>query len=170
VLFRAAAYEPASPALLSQLETQLGLAGEQGLRYADPRRGQHRAVRLVGQGSESRLDAFLLAGDTRSQAWIRALLQDELDARSYGRLLLAPGAKPPLAIAPKGRQVCACLDVSEPAIQRTLASCHGTPEERLARVQQDLRCGTQCGSCVPELKRLVKALPPQPTRLSSPAQ
>ncbi|MBL0419846.1 molybdopterin-dependent oxidoreductase [Ramlibacter sp. AW1] len=157
VLFRAAAYEPASLGLLSQLETLLGMAGDQGVRYADPRRGQHRAVRLVRQGAQSRLEAFLLAGDTRSQAWIRALLQDELDARSYGRLLLAPGAKPPVAIAPRGRQVCGCLDVSEPAIQRNLASCQGTPEERLAQLQQDLRCGTQCGSCVPELKRLVRA-------------
>ncbi|WP_431604147.1 (2Fe-2S)-binding protein, partial [Acidovorax soli] len=33
---------------------------------------------------------------------------------------------------------------------------HGTDDDRLAQLQGQLRCGTNCGSCVPELKRMVR--------------
>ena len=39
---------------------------------------------------------------------------------------------------------------------RTVAT-RGTPDERLTALQQQLRCGTDCGSCLPTLKRLVAA-------------
>jgi assimilatory nitrate reductase catalytic subunit len=56
-----------------------------------------------------------------------------------------------------GAQVCSCLDVAEPAIVRVLQACAGSPADRLADLQRQLRCGTQCGSCVPALRRLVAA-------------
>ena len=40
----------------------------------------------------------MLAGDTSAEAWIKTVLQDELPAQSYGRLLLVPGAKAPKLI------------------------------------------------------------------------
>ena len=49
------------------------------------------------------------------------------------------------------------LDVSEPQIEQTLRQCSGGEEQRLAQLQQTLRCGTNCGSCVPELRKLVRA-------------
>ncbi len=159
VLFRAAGHEAPEPALLAQIESLLGLDGPGCLHYADPRRGQRRAMRLTRSASEARLEAFLLAGDTRSQAWIRAMLEDGLPAQAYGRQLLAPGAKPPMAVPARSRQVCACLDVSEASIRACLADLPGSPEARLAAVQGTLQCGTRCGSCVPELKRLVRATP-----------
>mgnify|MGYP002147983249 CR=1 FL=1 len=113
-------------------------------------------------GQEARLEAFLLAGDTRSRAWIQALLQDELPAQAYGRLLLSPGAKAPVAVQARGKQVCTCFNVTEDAIQQRLATCHGGPDARLATLQADLKCGTNCGSCIPELKRLVRATLPAP--------
>jgi assimilatory nitrate reductase catalytic subunit len=88
---------------------------------------------------------------------VRALLQDELPAQAYGRALLVPSAKPPTALAPRSRQVCTCLNVTESDIAATLAQCHGSAEERLAQLQAQRRCGTQCGSCLPELRRLVRA-------------
>ncbi|EWS58924.1 hypothetical protein Y694_03229 [Methylibium sp. T29-B] len=58
VLFRAAAEEPAADELMAQIESLLGVAGPQALRYADPKRGQRRAMRLVaGDGGNARLDA-----------------------------------------------------------------------------------------------------------------
>ncbi|MFN3415336.1 MAG: molybdopterin-dependent oxidoreductase [Caldimonas sp.] len=159
VLFRAAAYEPPGDELLARIEEELGLAGAEVLRYADRRRGQRRAMRLVPGGhgrQDARLEAFALAGDTRAEAWVRALLQDELPAQAYGRALLAPGAKPPATLAPRSRQVCTCLNVTESEILATLAQCQGSAEERLAHLQAERRCGTQCGSCVPELRRLVR--------------
>jgi assimilatory nitrate reductase catalytic subunit len=165
VLFRAAAYEAAPEELVQQLERLLGLAGAETLRYADKRKGQRRAIRVRRDGAETRLEALLLAGDTSAEAWIKSLLLQELPAQAYGRLLLAPGAKAPLAVPAKGRQVCSCFGVEAPAIEKQLAGSKGSPEERLASLQKSLRCGTNCGSCVPELKRMVRgAMPLQPLR------
>jgi assimilatory nitrate reductase catalytic subunit len=157
VLFRAAAHEAPPRETIDEVERLLGLAGGSvaPLRYEDRRRGQRRTMRLARHGADSRLDAFLLAGDTSAQAWIQALLQEELPAQAYGRQLLAPGGKAPVAVAPRGRQVCSCFDVSEAQIQSRLAQCRGSDEQRLTELQQSLRCGTNCGSCLPQLKRLV---------------
>ena len=87
------------------------------------------------------------------------MLQDELPAQAYGRLLLSPGAKAPLAVTPRGRQVCSCFDVSESQIEAALDGIDGPPVQRLQRVQDQLRCGTHCGSCLPELKRIVRLHP-----------
>jgi assimilatory nitrate reductase catalytic subunit len=156
VLFRAAAREPAPAALLEKIEGVLGLAADGVLHYVDERRGQRRSVSLREHGGESRLDAFLLAGDVAAQAWIKTLLQDELPAQAYGRLLLAPGAKAPVALAARGRQVCSCFDISESQLAAALVNCGGSADSRLSHLQDALKCGTNCGSCVPELKRIVR--------------
>lgn len=157
VLFRAAAHEAPPPEVLARLDGLLGLAGPDVLRYADARKGQRRAMRLARRGDrEATLEAFVLAGDISAEGWIKALLQDGLPAQSYGRLLLVPGAKPPIAVQASGRQVCTCFNVREPQIAETLARCSGSADDRLGQLQQALKCGTNCGSCVPELKRLVR--------------
>ena len=84
MLFRAAAHEaPPTRLLVARSKRLLGLAGAETLRYADARHGQRRAVRLARDGDDARLAGFLLAGDTRAEAWIRTLLQDELPAQAY---------------------------------------------------------------------------------------
>jgi assimilatory nitrate reductase catalytic subunit len=50
------------------------------------------------------------------------------------------------------RAVCACFDVDESQIRAAVAA-----GATLARLQKDLKCGTNCGSCVPELRRLAAA-------------
>jgi assimilatory nitrate reductase catalytic subunit len=159
VLFRAAAYEAASDAWLEAFEATLGLGPRAPdlLRYADRRRRQRRTMRVVRDAGQLRLDAFVLAGDVDAQVWLRPLLEERADVTRHGRLLLAPGARPPLDAAPaRGRQVCNCLDVAEPAIAAELRACSGSSDQRLAHVQRMLQCGTQCGSCLPELRRLVR--------------
>jgi assimilatory nitrate reductase catalytic subunit len=159
VLFRAAGHQAAPEELLERIEACLGLGGADTLRYADKKRGQSRTMRLLRHGSTMRLEGFALAGDTNAKAWIKALLQEELPAQAYGRLLLSPGAKAPLAVMPSARQVCTCLNVGDLAITRHLSGCDGTPEQRLASLQQALKCGTNCGSCLPELRRMTNATP-----------
>ena len=164
VLLRAASHEAPSPDVLTRIEALLGLQAADVLRYGDPRRGQRRAMRLVRVGAHAQLDAFLLAGDTAAQAWIRTLLQDELPAEAYGRLLLSPGGKAPLAVQSRGKPVCSCFNVTDGAIVQYLARVEGDSTARLAGLQAELKCGTNCGSCLPELKRLVSATPmPVPT-------
>jgi assimilatory nitrate reductase catalytic subunit len=156
VLFRAAAYETAPDELVQRIEALLGLGGTEVLRYADKRRGQRRTMRLHKTGETVQLEGFVLAGDTSAEAWIKPLLQDELPAQAYGRLLLVPGARAPVAVQSRGRQVCTCFNVAEPEIVATLKACKGTPDEQLAQLQGQLKCGTNCGSCIPELRRLAR--------------
>jgi assimilatory nitrate reductase catalytic subunit len=48
------------------------------------------------------------------------------------------------------RAVCACFKVGESQIRAAIAT-----GASLASLQKNLKCGTNCGSCVPELRRLV---------------
>ena len=106
---------------------------------------------------DTTLEGVILAGDTRAEAWIRTLLQEQLSAQAYGRLLLLPDATAPVAVRSRGKLVCSCFNVTEPEISAQLTDTAGTGEERLASLQTALQCGTNCGSCLPELKRLVHA-------------
>ena len=147
-------------ALLDQIESLLGLNTPDTLRYADRHNAQRRAARLArGQVAEApervTLEAILLAGDTQAEAWIRGVLQDQQAAEAYGRLLLAPGARAPVQISQRSPQICTCLNITEAAIVDGLANCDGDDHTRLAQLQGALKCGTQCGSCLPELRRLV---------------
>ena len=165
VLFRAASHEAPADETLASIERILGLNGTDSLRYVDKKKGQRRTVRLSRKGEHAELSGFVLAGDTSAQAWIKTLLQDELPAQAYGRLLLLPGAKPPVAVQSRGKLVCTCFNVTDAAIDEQLVAINqgsagggylGTDEERLASLQGSLKCGTNCGSCVPELKRHVR--------------
>ena len=162
LLFRAAAYDTPDDTVLSRIEALLGMGGAHVLRYADKKRGQRRAVQLVPVAGasdtkgETRLNAFLLAGDTSAQSWIKTLLQDELPAQAYGRMLLVPGAKAPGAVQSRGKQICTCFNVTDADISTQLGQCKGNEDQRLAQLQGALKCGTNCGSCLPEVKHMVR--------------
>ena len=165
---RAAHHEPVADTVLQAIEALLGLDSAEVLRYRDVRRGQRRSIRLTEEDSQTALDAFLLAGDTRAQQWMSPLLREHLPAHAYGRALLMPGATPPMPVVSRGKPVCTCLNVTDLAIAEHLAQCTGpnatpdahTPAGALASLQATLHCGTQCGSCVPQLQRLVRAALP----------
>jgi len=165
VLFRAAAFEAPPAGMLEKIEGILGLGGTDVLRYADRKKGQHRTARLVRHCEQAELAGFVLAGDVSAQAWIKTLLQDELPAQSYGRLLLLPGAKAPVALQSRGKPVCTCFSVTDAEIGACLtdithavggAGYLASDDERLLALQDKLKCGTNCGSCVPEIKRIIR--------------
>ncbi|WP_119353579.1 molybdopterin-dependent oxidoreductase [Azohydromonas sediminis] len=165
---RAAAAAPVDAALLADIERVLGLAGPDTLRYADARRGQHRAVRLRrvadAPPEAATLDAMVLAGDTAAAGWMLPLLRDGAPAAGFGSALLGASAVPPRPLASRRVQVCNCFDVDEATIVGVLAGCDGDDARRLVQLQTRLRCGTQCGSCLPALKALVQAHPPAGSR------
>jgi assimilatory nitrate reductase catalytic subunit len=145
VVFRAAAAGPVGTARLGELDRLFGLAGDEGaIVYQDARR--HIAKKAIAR--DGRLLGVRLAGETLAQAWLKqAMAEDELDA-SLIRLALAPSAKPPVTMAPRNI-ICKCADVSDLQIHKELAS-----GSSLAIFQERLKCGTFCGSCVPDLKRM----------------
>jgi assimilatory nitrate reductase catalytic subunit len=162
VLMRAACSEAPDMALLHDIEQLLGLNGSDSLRYVDAKRSQLRSMRLQHSDTppNSQLDAFLIAGDTSAEAWLKTLLQTQASTQGYGRRLLMTGSKPPVALVNAGSTVCSCVGVKDLAIQTHLQTCSGDETQRLAALQGALKCGTQCGSCVPELRRMIRLTVP----------
>lgn len=155
LLLRAAARGAPSAELLTRIEARFGVQGNAALHYADPGRSVRRAVRLNGE----KLDAALLSGPADSvvaQGWLRELLQSEASAKPYGHWLLLPSTTPPANLPSPGHQVCNCFDVWQSQIDSLLPMLEGNADERLATLQLQLKCGTNCGSCLPELRRLVR--------------
>ena len=158
VLLRAAAQQAPAKEVLQQIEQLLGLVGDATIRYDDQRRQQSRTLQLQRNADGAlRLEALLLTGDTRAGTWLAQLLLDEQSPPQPSHLLLTQSAKPPSGAAPRSPQVCSCMNVNADSIELTLRHCAGSDAERLAQLQQRLGCGTQCGSCIPELKRHVQA-------------
>ncbi|MDT8990779.1 molybdopterin-dependent oxidoreductase [Curvibacter sp. APW13] len=156
VWLRAAHETAVADEIVLRVEALMRLDGLATARYADARTGQRRSVRTRPQGADTVLAAFALAGDTRSQAWVAALLEQTGAVQALGRSLLAATSQPPLPMAAPAKVVCACFGVTEDAIQRGLEAASGDAAQRLGAVQQQLKCGTNCGSCVPQLQRMAR--------------
>jgi assimilatory nitrate reductase catalytic subunit len=162
VLFRAADDTAAQAELIADIEGRFGIAGANVLRYDDKRRGNARHI-VVRDG---KLVAVSLAGDLSAEHWLKAYLDGEQPVAPLGRLLLMPSSQPPQGFKPRGRIVCNCFNVAETEIGAMLERQDwvnaGTPAMALAAVQEKLKCGTNCGSCLPELKQLIRTGSPSP--------
>jgi assimilatory nitrate reductase catalytic subunit len=160
VLMRAACSEAPDMAWVHDIEQLLGLHGADSLRYLDAKRSQLRSMRLrhleTANLKDTQLDAFLIAGDTSAETWLKTLLQTQQSAKAYGRRLLMTGRQPPVPLVDAGATVCTCVGVKDVAIETHLKTCQGGETARLASLQSTLKCGTQCGSCVPELRRMIR--------------
>ena len=149
VLMRVAAAAPPAAAALDAFDAALGLDHAGVIRYDDGRRGVGRRIEVAA----GRLRAVRLSGDeaaTAAEGWLREWLVRGEPVEPIRRLLVAPTAASPAGCATPAKVVCSCLDVTETAIAAALP---GAPT--LAALQAKLGCGTSCGSCVPELKRLL---------------
>jgi len=114
-------------------------------------RDRQRAIQRKAWLEEDRLVAVRWIGPDLSEAeWLRKLM---LEGREVGELrpfLLAPNA--PIAKEdPKGRIVCACRSVGEKEIRAAIAAGATT----LDAIRAKTLAATGCGSCVPEIKRLL---------------
>ena len=151
VLFRAADDYPATPELIARIESQFGITGAGVLRYDDKRRGNARHI-LVRNGT---LAALSLAGDIAAEHWLKEYLENEQPVAALGRLLLSPQSTAPKGFKSRGRAVCNCFNISESQITQALDEFTGPADAQLAALQGNLKCGTNCGSCIPELKKIV---------------
>jgi assimilatory nitrate reductase catalytic subunit len=77
------------------------------------------------------------------------------------------GSQPPVPLIDAGATICTCVGVKDVAIHTHLATCHGDEAARLTSLQSTLKCGTQCGSCVPELRRMIRTTLPSDAPASS---
>jgi assimilatory nitrate reductase catalytic subunit len=159
--FEAACVQAPPPALVKRLADALHLHGVGLLRYADAQRGRSRLLRLAGEGPQATLQSLLLVGEVGVAAWLLPLWRDAQPVAPFGRQLLSPEPTKVGTVPARSPQVCNCFDVSEARIRNQLLQCSGTEAERLVALQGALRCGTQCGSCLPVLRRLVTQVQPE---------
>ncbi|MDP3540091.1 MAG: molybdopterin-dependent oxidoreductase [Azonexus sp.] len=152
IVFRAAAGQAIGDAAIAGIDRLFGLDGEDGaILFLDAA----RQISKKAIAQNGRLLGVRLAGETLAQVWLKqAMAEDELDA-SLIRFALAPTAKPPASVAPRNI-VCKCADVSDTQIREELAQ-----GAKLPQLQEKLKCGTFCGSCVPDVKRLVAEYAPK---------
>ena len=161
LLFRAANLTAVSADIMSEISRLLGLHGEQVLQYGDAKRGTARQLLIENDPAllpQKRIAGFALAGDIAAESWLKQLLLDE-EVLTITPALLAQ-SKPANGSAPQHSKdhqvVCTCFNIKAQQIKQDLALRNGDEKQRLCSLQQSLRCGTNCGSCLPQLKQLVR--------------
>jgi assimilatory nitrate reductase catalytic subunit len=137
-----------TPALLAELAAAVGLDGPRMLAFDDARRGIAKRALI----EDERLTGALLCKETRATDWLLDLAANGGSTIELRKWIFAPLAAPPSAAPARGRIVCNCFDVSEAEIRADVAA--GLD---LAALQEKRKCGSSCGSCLPELKRMTTA-------------
>jgi assimilatory nitrate reductase catalytic subunit len=145
VVLRIASATPIPQEWIAGLDALLGLDGEHCLAYSDTRRNISKKA-LVHAGL---LTGLRLTGETAAGSWLRDMMVERTPTHDLRRWLLAPMAEAPVSQSGRGRIVCNCLNVAETEIRAAIAGGAG-----FAELQAGLHCGTACGSCVPEIRRM----------------
>jgi assimilatory nitrate reductase catalytic subunit len=151
VVLRLAAEKAPERTTLEQIDRVLGLVGRATLAYDDPRRNLSRRVRV----DDDRLAGVRLAGDLAAEAWMRDFFLSGASVAELRQRLLAGSAQAPQGFKPRGKVVCNCFNVAESEIAEFCAGVPGDAAGKLGALQAAKRCGTNCGSCLPELRTLV---------------
>ncbi|WP_394354728.1 molybdopterin-dependent oxidoreductase [Aquipseudomonas alcaligenes] len=151
LLIKAASAVAPQAELLAQIDALLGVAEGPVLAYDDPQRTVGKRIRI----EDGRITSIRLAGETAARHWLKGLWSDGQADAGLRRWLLAPLATPPGSSGKQASKIlCNCLNVSEDAV------CAGIARGLdLNGLKQELKCGTSCGSCVPEIKRLLASVP-----------
>ena len=138
--------------LIDELDAALDLAAENcDVSLDDAAAGVSKRARLL----DDKLIGFRLAGEAMAGEWLKDFVTSGDAIDTVWPWLFAPSAQPPAGQVSRGRIVCSCHDVTESAIVACLRD-----GDALATVQQKLKCGTGCGSCVPELRRMARDIAP----------
>jgi assimilatory nitrate reductase catalytic subunit len=146
VALRVADRMPPAPEVIAALDALFGIdAGDCAMEYRDPRRNIAKRV-LIRDG---RLTGVRLSGETAAREWLKEVMASGNETSGVRRWMLAPLAVPPKECGTRGRAVCTCLGVGESEILAQVEA--GATFEA---IQRTLKCGTQCGSCLPELRRI----------------
>jgi assimilatory nitrate reductase catalytic subunit len=129
------------------------------MTYRDQRKSVERLLAIEHKADTKILSGVMLTGaasDLEARAWLKQYLETYTDISALGRKLLTPGKIAPQPVVPRGKIICNCFDVSEQSITQCLQqTATSDPDDLLAVLQTKLDCGTNCGSCLPELKNMV---------------
>ena len=121
--------------------------------YSDPRKAMFRYAGIL-HGQLAACVFFGPAGaDFTGVEQAKALLGKEISPMERIALLAGTNGKNAKA---SGKTVCSCFSISEEAI---LAAVQAEGLTTPAQIGARLKAGTNCGSCIPELKKLLQAVP-----------
>jgi nitrite reductase (NADH) large subunit len=125
--------------------------------YADPARGLYQ--KIVVSDDATTLLGGMFVGDAAPYTSLRPLLGRELPAEP-GAYLAAAGAEPPAGgDLPDDAPLCSCNNVSVGTVRTAASGGHGDHGEActdLGALKACTRAGTQCGSCVPLVKKILE--------------
>jgi assimilatory nitrate reductase catalytic subunit len=125
-------------------------ARQDWLDYTDAAAGSYRAAYLC----DDQLQSCLFIGrrpELPSRSWLASLFKKpRISAAERANLLAGRPADP---AADSGAVVCACFGVGRNAIETAIHA--GCKDARA--IGKRLKAGTNCGSCVPELNRMLLA-------------
>jgi assimilatory nitrate reductase catalytic subunit len=124
------------------------VAGSDLAEYRDPGGGVYRAASFA----HDRIDSCLFVGPAHDAGdWdvVKALFAADALSEDQRRMLLSGKSVDGLASA--GPIVCACFGVGRTTISDAIADGARSASE----IGERVKAGTSCGSCIPELKRLV---------------
>ncbi|MCB6182207.1 molybdopterin-dependent oxidoreductase [Leeia sp. TBRC 13508] len=146
--------EKAPEGFIEALDAALSLeASEATQDYVD----QAKQIYKRGRWENSQLTGFRLAGETKAAGWLGECVKQG-GGWSWPRLqAFAPRATPPNGALTVSKTICNCVGVTDTAIK---AAIEGGAD--FQTLQKELKCGTQCGSCVPEIKRMFLTQPATP--------
>ncbi|WP_394552373.1 nitrite reductase large subunit NirB [Agromyces sp. MMS24-JH15] len=120
--------------------------------YADPARGMYQ--KLVMTDDAKTLLGGIFVGDAAPYTSLRPLLGTELSHEPAAYLSASGMEAPGGDDLPDAALVCACNAVSAGSIRDAIAHEDGCTE--LGTLKACTRAGTQCGSCVPLVKKLLE--------------
>jgi len=126
--------------------------------YADPARGVYQ--KLVVTDDARTLLGGIFVGDAAPYTSLRPLLGRELPAEPGAYLSAAGAGEVPDTELPDDAVLCSCNNIAAGSIRDAVngcGSCQGNePVRELGGLKSCTRAGTQCGSCVPMLKKLLE--------------
>jgi nitrite reductase (NADH) large subunit len=126
--------------------------------YADPARGMYQ--KLVMTDDAKTLLGGVFVGDASPYASLRPLLGTELSGEPAAYLSASGMEAPAGDELPASALVCACNTVAAGTIRDAVNGAHGGHDAgctELGPLKACTRAGTQCGSCVPLVKKLLEA-------------
>ena len=157
LLVRAANEGAPDGAWIAGLDAMLGLGDDPILRYDDPRRGHSRRIRVI----EGRLGAARISGAAEivgQAGWLRDWMLSGDSVESVRRFLLSPENPGPTRDGPG----------TDPGFSRVVCHCFGMTEAQIAaglKRGEAMKCGTSCGSCLPEVRAIADRVAPNAGRM-----
>ncbi|MBT6015012.1 MAG: molybdopterin-dependent oxidoreductase [Nitrosomonadales bacterium] len=149
VVFKAFSSQKPDHKFIQELESSVGfVSGAPVIVYDDKSSGVNKKV-LV---RDDKLESVFLVGEMLASNWLKDVMTNGSFTPELRLWALAPITEPPTGQKNRGKIICSCFDVAELELKDNI-KLGGS----LEYLKHKLKCGTNCGSCIPEIKSIIKS-------------